>query len=127
MKRQHSISGTYFRQQNLDTNKWENVCFEDLEDEKQMEVLNLSRGKEEWYKGMIKILTTPLHELVSLYDDIKVFEKQRDFPTQERVKEILEKENMVDEYYIGLCKFYASLLYNIAETYGIFTKKEDEE
>jgi len=40
MKTKRNLSGIYFRQQNKETGKWENVCFEDCEEEKQLEILS---------------------------------------------------------------------------------------
>ncbi|KAA6313145.1 hypothetical protein EZS27_036035 [termite gut metagenome] len=38
MKNKHGLSGMYFRQKNIETGKFENVVFEDLESEKQERV-----------------------------------------------------------------------------------------
>lgn len=40
MKDRRNLSGIYIRQQNPETGEWENVCFEDCEEETQSTWLN---------------------------------------------------------------------------------------
>ena len=40
MKTKRSLSGIYFRHQNPETKRWENWCFEDLQEDEQTKILD---------------------------------------------------------------------------------------
>ena len=61
MKTQRNLSGIYFRQQNIDTSKWENVCFEDLEEEKQLDILN--KNEVEFVKKLAVLLADTINRI----------------------------------------------------------------
>ena len=63
MKR--NLDGVYFRIKNED-NKWDNICFSDLTEEQQDEVMK-DRG-EEWLKSMCKILANALKTIGNEFD-----------------------------------------------------------
>ena len=65
MKR--SLSGIYFRVKN-EEGKWDNVCFEDLEEERQNEVLK--DKTDEWKNNTIKILASKIKELGDAFEII---------------------------------------------------------
>ena len=59
----------YIRIQNKETQKWENVCFEDLEEEQQdayLETQSLTFIKE-----VAKLMANTLHEIREQFDLIK--------------------------------------------------------
>lgn len=65
MKEQRNLSGVYFRQQNKETGKWENVCFEDLEKETQEEILNsrIESGHYEFVKGLVMHMANTINDI----------------------------------------------------------------
>lgn len=60
-KTKRNLSGIYFRSQNEETKKWENVCFEDLT-EKQQNTFIVNK-KKKWLKSMIKQLVNTINEI----------------------------------------------------------------
>lgn len=61
MDKRHNLSGIYFRQKNLTTNKYENVCFEELREEEQDRVLDAS--EPQFIKNLAKKLSQSLLNL----------------------------------------------------------------
>ena len=55
------LSGIYFRSQDPETGKWENIVFEDLSREEQEKYLE--GRSEEWFKSMILQLATTLRQV----------------------------------------------------------------
>ena len=68
MKNQHNLSGIYFRQQNED-GKWDNVCFEDLEKQKQEEILK--EKEPEFIKNLCLMLSDTLYEVAEKFEIFK--------------------------------------------------------
>ena len=60
-KTRRNLSGVYFRIENKDTGKYENVVFEDMNDLQQDEVMN--DRSEEWLRSLIKTLANTLNEI----------------------------------------------------------------
>jgi hypothetical protein len=75
MKNKHGLSGIYFRQKNTETGKMEPVVFEDLEREKQDEILNNPELETEYYKQMIKMLADTLYQIAEEFDIYSSTEK----------------------------------------------------
>lgn len=61
MNTPNNLSGIYFRYKNPDTDKWENWCFEDLPEEKQIEQMN-PRSRQ-WLESMVLKLAKTLKEV----------------------------------------------------------------
>jgi hypothetical protein len=57
----NNLSGIYFRYQNKDTGKWENWCFEDLPEEKQIEFT--ATKSTEWLQSLALKLAKTLREV----------------------------------------------------------------
>lgn len=66
MKERRNISGMYFRVQNESTGKWENVCFEDMTDKQQDEIL--SKKEKPFIEGMVKALANRLNEVCEQFN-----------------------------------------------------------
>ena len=66
MKEIRNLSGIYFRSQNLETKKWENVCFEDLPEDEQNSIME--RESNEWLKSMIKQLSNTINKIGEQFD-----------------------------------------------------------
>ena len=66
MKVRRELSGIYFRSKNEETGRYENVVFEDLETEKQDEILNSK--SPEWVKNLAKMLADTLNDIGSHFD-----------------------------------------------------------
>lgn len=69
MKVRRNLSGIYFRSQNKETGKWENICFEELSEEEQNKQME-NRG-EIWIKNLAKQLANTLNEIGDKFDIIK--------------------------------------------------------
>jgi hypothetical protein len=68
-KERRNLSGIFFRQKNLETNKYENVCFEELRPEEQDRVMS---GREPgWLMSLSKKLGETLKEIGDLCDVYK--------------------------------------------------------
>lgn len=61
MKEKRNLSGIYFRRQNAETKRWENLCFEDLPEAEQDVVLNDFTIDE--LKRTCKALATTLNNI----------------------------------------------------------------
>ena len=61
IKTVRNLSGVYYRSQNKETKSWENVCFEDLPDDEQENILGIA--DEAYLKRLIKILATTLNDI----------------------------------------------------------------
>lgn len=61
MKTQHNLSGIYFRSQNQETGKFENIVFEDLPESEQD--LILATKSPEWIRELAKMLAKTLYEV----------------------------------------------------------------
>ena len=66
MKTRRNLSGIYFRSQNAESGKWENVVFEDLPESEQDEILN--KASNEWLKSMIKSLCKTINHIGDSFD-----------------------------------------------------------
>ena len=55
----HGLDGVYFRIKR--NNKWEDICFSDLVEEEQEEIMR-DRDKE-WLKSLCKILGNTIHKI----------------------------------------------------------------
>jgi hypothetical protein len=60
----HGIDGVYFRVQRND--KWENICFSDLTEEEQDEMMK--DRSEEWLKSLCKILGNSIHKVAEQFE-----------------------------------------------------------
>ena len=60
----HGIDGVYFRIKRDD--KWENICFSDLTEAEQDEMMK-NRG-EDWLKSLCKILGNTIHDIAEQFD-----------------------------------------------------------
>lgn len=69
MKEKRNLSGIYFRCQE-ENGKWGNRAFEDLDEEKQREILD-SRKDTEWIKGLAIQLANTLNEIGEHFDIVK--------------------------------------------------------
>lgn len=66
MKTRRNLSGVYFRSKNQESGKYENVVFEDLDEEEQNKILNTKEG--EWIKSLVKILANTLNDIGNQFD-----------------------------------------------------------
>jgi len=69
MKERRNLSGIYFRSQNPETGKWENVVFEDLSEEEQDKFME-GRDKE-WVMSLAKQLANTINEIGNQLDLMK--------------------------------------------------------
>ena len=60
----HGIDGVYFRVQR--NNKWENICFSDLTEAEQDEMMK--DRSEIWLKSLCKILGNTIHNVAEQFD-----------------------------------------------------------
>ena len=61
MKTKRNISGYFFRAKNMETGTHDNICFEDLTDEQQDEVIN---GRSvAWLQNMVKALAEMINTI----------------------------------------------------------------
>ena len=65
----HGLDGVYFRVER--NNKWENICFSDLTDEEQEEMMK--DRSEIWLKSLCKILGNTLHNIGEQFDIYTTF------------------------------------------------------
>lgn len=75
MKNKHGLSGIYYRQKNIETERAESVVFEDLEPEEQDRILNDPSHDIEFYKRMIKLLADTLYQIGEEFDVFSTVEK----------------------------------------------------
>lgn len=68
MKIKRKLSGIYFRNKNKETNKWDNVVFEDLYEEEQDK--QMDGRSEEWLKGLAKQLANTINDIGNKFDII---------------------------------------------------------
>jgi len=61
MKERRNLSGIYFRYKNPETEKFENVVFEDLPEDEQDRVMD--GRSEEWLKSLAKQIANTLNEV----------------------------------------------------------------
>ena len=61
MKIKRNLSGVYFRSKNIETGKWENVCFEELPKDEQHTILSLKDKK--WLICMVNILSDTINDI----------------------------------------------------------------
>lgn len=61
MKTRRNLSGIFFREKNHKTGKWENVCFEDLPEDRQKEIV--AKNGKEWVGNLAIILSNTLNEI----------------------------------------------------------------
>lgn len=66
MKVKRNLSGIYFRSQNPETKKWENIVFEDLSEEEQDKYM--AGRSEEWLKTLVKQLANTLNLIGDQFD-----------------------------------------------------------
>lgn len=66
MKIKRNLSGIYFRSKNTETNKWDNICFEDLSRDKQVEYL--SEKPIEWICSLVLQLADTINEIGDNFD-----------------------------------------------------------
>jgi len=65
-KEKRGLSGIYFRHQNEDTKKWDNVVFEDLSEAEQDRIME---GRDiEWLRSLAKQLGNTLNEIGNQLD-----------------------------------------------------------
>jgi hypothetical protein len=70
MKQRNELSGIFFRNQNPETKKWEDVVFEDLEENEQDAVM-LDRDIV-WLKSLCKSLAKTINEIAKVTGVTKV-------------------------------------------------------
>ena len=68
MKTIRNLSGVYFRAKNAE-DKWDNICFEDLEIDKQNEILQTK--EKEWLISLCRVLADTINQLGELGDFAK--------------------------------------------------------
>lgn len=68
-KTKRNLSGIYFRSQNEETKKWENVCFEDLPSEEQTEIIESK--SEDFVRNLAKMLADTINEIGDKLDIMK--------------------------------------------------------
>ena len=61
MKTKRNLSGMFVRSLNNKTNKWDDVCFEDLENDQMDEYLE--KCTPEFIKGITKLMANTLFEI----------------------------------------------------------------
>jgi len=61
IKIKRSLSGIFFRVQNEETKKWESICFEDLSDSQQEEILD--EKPEQFVRDLSKLLAITINEI----------------------------------------------------------------
>jgi hypothetical protein len=66
MKTKRELSGIYFRSQNSETGKWDNVVFEDLTEEEQDK--RMEGKSEEWLKSLAKQLANTINSIGDQFD-----------------------------------------------------------
>lgn len=66
MKTERAVSGMYFRNQNKETGKWENKCFEDLETTEQLIITE--KADKEFVAGIATRLADVLNEICEQFD-----------------------------------------------------------
>jgi hypothetical protein len=66
MSAKRNISGIYFRSQNKETGKWENVCFEELSEGEQDKILDTK--DIEFIKRLAKLLAKSLDNVCIQFD-----------------------------------------------------------
>lgn len=69
MKERRNLSGIYFRSQNPESGKWENVVFEDLSEEEQDKFLEAHDRK--WVESLAKQLANTINEIGNQLDLMK--------------------------------------------------------
>ena len=69
MKEKRNLSGCYFRVKNNETAKYENIVFEDLNENEQDEILK--DRDVNYLKSLVKILSNTLNEIGDNFDLIK--------------------------------------------------------
>jgi len=66
MPDKRNVSGIYFRSQNKETGKWENICFEELSEEEQDKILDTKDVA--FIKGLVKLLSNTLNNICTQFD-----------------------------------------------------------
>jgi streptogramin lyase len=66
MKTKRELSGIYFRSQNPETGKWDNVVFEDLTEEEQNK--RMDDKDEIWLKSLAKQLANTINKIGDQFD-----------------------------------------------------------
>jgi len=69
MKERRNLSGIYFRSQNPESGKWENVVFEDLSEEEQNK--KLESGDRKWVESLAKQLANTINDIGNQLDLVK--------------------------------------------------------
>jgi len=69
MKERRNLSGIYFRSQNPESGKWENVVFEDLSEEEQNK--KLESGDRKWVESLAKQLANTINDIGNQLDLMK--------------------------------------------------------
>ena len=69
MKERRNLSGIYIRHQDKDTKKYENICFEDLDQDEQYNWMNSL--DEDGVKRLVIILADTLNEIGDQLDLVK--------------------------------------------------------
>lgn len=67
MKTKRSLSGIYFRYQDPDTGKWDNICFEDLPESEQDKIL-FANDNPDWLRSLAKKLAITISEIGDEFD-----------------------------------------------------------
>jgi len=66
MRTIRNLSGIYFRLQNKETGKWENICFEDLSESDQDKVMETK--SDVWLKSLAKNLANTINRIGYQFD-----------------------------------------------------------
>ena len=69
MKTKRNLSGIYFRSKNEETNRFDNIVFEDLSESEQDKVMN--DRPIEWVKSLATQLAKTINEIGDKFDIIK--------------------------------------------------------
>ena len=108
------LSGIYFRFENLNTKKWENRTFEDLPEDKQIEILE-TKG-DEWIKSLGLGLSKTIEEITSQFN-ININDYVSDINTED-----LSTENKKD-----IVLKLAKVLRKIGDEYKISSIEDKNE
>lgn len=76
MIKKRNLSGVYFRSRDPATEKFDNVCFEDLSESEQLNILNSKNI--EWVKSLTMILAKTLRDVGDQFNLVVTYDNEPD-------------------------------------------------